>query len=404
MLNLAIVGLCSLVVVFGAPLAANPAASADPGGDPAWSILSPPSLPDSLATILHSVDCVTSTDCIAVGKQLLPGYVLKTVAEHWNGSTWKLLRSPNRPNYEFNFLESVSCVGPEFCIAAGASTKPKAERPLIERWDGTSWTIQPVPFSRKWPDMEPRSVSCTAVDACTAVGIKLFSPSAYPEPFVMRWDGQRWTYHGGEPPSTAGGTLEGISCVAPDTCEATGGHTWQESGSFHGTDFALGWDGERWSYQPQPNPGDLQKVYESRISCSSSAACTAVGEWNASHRFRPLVQRWDGTSWARQQLPNPPGGFVDTELGGISCPSDSACTAVGYWSTTHKDNPAFPLAYGWDGSTWTLQSMRDVPHSKGTYFYSVDCMAPSTCMAVGDYYVKVPGLGEVAYALAEVYG
>jgi hypothetical protein len=38
--------------------------------------------------------------------------------------------------------------------------------------------------------------------------------------------------------------------------------------------------------------------------------------------------RWNGSSWALQSTPSTPGGA--SELFGVSCPSATACTAVGF--------------------------------------------------------------------------
>jgi hypothetical protein len=201
----------------------------------------------------------------------------------------------------------------------------------------------------------------------------------------------------GPPPSAAGAELDGVSCVQPDNCEAIGGHSYWDGMAFHGSSFALGWDGSSWSYQAQPNPGDTHMVYGSDVSCSGATACTSVGTWNSVHRFRPLAERWNGTSWTRQQLPNPPGHFVESTLRDVACPNGSSCIAVGYWSKNHGDYPASALAYGWDGNAWALQFPQDEPGADVTELTSVDCISPTTCMAVGEY---IAGSG---YTLAEVY-
>ena len=41
-----------------------------------------------------------------------------------------------------------------------------------------------------------------------------------------------------------------------------------------------------------------------------------------------MAERWNGTAWAMQSIPNPNGSG---QLNGVSCTSASACTAVGYY-------------------------------------------------------------------------
>jgi len=65
---------------------------------------------------------------------------------------------------------SVSCVADDYCMAVGAAvgTKSNEEKPLVERWDGTTWTVGT-------PPLEPGQsalygVSCASVADCAAVG------------------------------------------------------------------------------------------------------------------------------------------------------------------------------------------------------------------------------------------
>jgi hypothetical protein len=44
----------------------------------------------------------------------------QTLIEKWNGSTWSLVSSPNRSSTQDNDLDGVSCVSSSFCMAAGS--------------------------------------------------------------------------------------------------------------------------------------------------------------------------------------------------------------------------------------------------------------------------------------------
>jgi hypothetical protein len=69
------------------------------------------------------------------------------------------------------------------------------------------------------------------------------------------------------------------------------------SGSYE--QLAEHWNGTTWTVQPTPSPhgGDLTSV-----SCTSAAACTAVGFYDAgTGGLAALADRWNGTSWAIQR-------------------------------------------------------------------------------------------------------
>ena len=79
----------------------------------------------------------------------------------------------------------------------------------------------------------------------------------------------------------------------------------------------------------------------------SASACTAVGTYiDKAGDLVTLAERWDGTSWAVQTTPNPPGA-TGISLSGVSCASARACTAVGAYEDSAGDGLSF--AERWTG-------------------------------------------------------
>jgi hypothetical protein len=149
-----------------------------------------------------------------------------------------------------------------------------------------------------------------------------------------------------------------------------------------GTPFVERWNGRRWRTVPVPKPQDASDAGTpvlTAVSCTAPSACTAVGRYDvASGRAFGYVERWDGAHWRRQALPQPRGAD-DSELWGLSCSTDSACTAVG---TYFAGGDSRPLAEGWDGERWHVQ--RPEP---GDALYAVSCRGEHrVCSAVGGRY------------------
>jgi hypothetical protein len=86
--------------------------------------------------------------------------------------------------------------------------------------------------------------------------------------------------------------------------------------------LAEAWNGSTWTMQAAPNPSGSQNAVLREVSCTSAAACTAVGESSG----RTLAERWNGANWTIQSTPNPAGLPA---LSGVSCTSSTSCTAVG---------------------------------------------------------------------------
>ncbi|HEU4393781.1 MAG TPA: hypothetical protein VFR04_09140, partial [Solirubrobacterales bacterium] len=71
------------------------------------------------------------------------------------------------------------------------------------------------------------------------------------------------------------------------------------------------------------------------VSCPSASACIAVGTTAApgDGHIVPLVESWNGSSWSTQEATDTVavyGGSNYGRLSGVSCTSASACTTVGY--------------------------------------------------------------------------
>src|SRR5205085_8320541 len=133
----------------------------------------------------------------------------------------------------------VSCTSASHCLAVGHSVSSDFTRelPLVERWNGTHWTIQPAPDPVPGASFPLHGVSCTSATACTAVGEGSFS---------LHWDGTSWSTQ--TIPSLAGlsSTLSAIWCDAAGTCNAIGYHTLSKPGTVTQADRYTPMGGLRW--------------------------------------------------------------------------------------------------------------------------------------------------------------
>ncbi len=138
--------------------------------------------------------------------------------------------------------------------------------------------------------------------------------------------------------------------------------------------FGLGW----WSIQSTPNPTEYSLL--EGVSCASVTFCIAVGN-TANTSGVTLAQKWNGSSWTTQSTPNPAGEVNFIELKGISCPSTTACTAVGGYLA----HGGMSLAERWEGEKWTIQSTPNLEPSSYR-LASVSCPSTSVCFAAGYEY------------------
>jgi hypothetical protein len=248
---------------------------------------------------LDGVSCPSATYCIAVGENDT-ATTLTAVAESWNGSTWTL-QSPVNPARAF--LSGVSCTATNNCEAVGADSAG----PLAEHWNGSTWAAQTVPAAAG----RLGSVSCVSATFCEAVSIGA----------AASWNGSTWTAKTLQP-----GTIFSVSCVSASSCEAVGYLLVDQEANT----LVEHWNGSTWADQTVSGSSD-PALYG--VSCASATSCTAAGvadNPNGTGYGVTAAEFWNGSTWTQQTTPNP-SGAEDANFQAISCPTTAACTAVGDW-------------------------------------------------------------------------
>lgn len=340
-----------------------------------WSIeagLSPPPVPRPFAEFL-AVSCVSRTVCVAVGDS-----GQQPLVERWDGSKWSIQPSPNVAG---GALSGVSCASSKACIAVGSLFGAGATSTLVERWNGSSWSILPTPESTS----SLRGVSCTSARACVAVGTQSLDRFPSAKTLVERWNGGTWSIERTPKPTRRGpSSLFGVSCITSSACTAVGVFTICQP-VCNSSPLVERWNGLRWS---------IQRAWAGRfailltgVSCTSTMACMAVG-WCCAALMRPQAERWNGKTWS----PEPTPTNRDSLLSSVSCASASACIAVGtYPRTMYGPSSQFPLVERWNGLRWSIQQ---TPSAYGAGLNGVSCTSETACTAVGAVDVPIWPLAE----------
>lgn len=143
---------------------------------------------------------------------------------------------------------------------------------------------------------------------------------------------------------------------------------------------------------PVHQPGTTTSSRLDGVSCPSATACVAVGGAGGnigSPGVRTLAEGWAGARWSLQTLPRPPGSLF-TQLAGVSCPSTTRCTAVG--SNLSPFGSTMLLAERWDGERWRLQPVPLPAGPTSARFMATSCGETAACTAVGFGTSNVLGL------------
>lgn len=352
------------------------AGSPGPGAGAAAAAVGGPAGFRSPYSFLSSVSCPGPSRCMAVGAFTDPGGQARTLAERWDGRGWSIVPTADTGGAQSDELRGVSCASATSCAAVGDAQGFSV--PMAEEWNGASWAVEPVPLPPDGRDATLAGVSCpTAVD-CLAVGSK-GNHGGVPTTLVERFDGTSWSIVPSPNPAGAEvSSLEAVSCPSAVSCTAVG---FSAASPTEQSTLVERWDGSSWAIVPSPAlPGDLP-ILEG-VDCRP-ATCTAGGQ--AGHQGKdeftaaPLVQQETAGVWETARTPHPPRTH-DDGLGGVDCPSAARCFAVG---SARSRTGVTTLIESGHGATWAIVASPDAPGTLSA-LAALACPTPTRCLAVGD--------------------
>jgi hypothetical protein len=288
----------------------------------AWRVEPSPSI--GRGSTLDSVSCPSATSCTVVGSLLIG----------WNGVQWKVeLRSSP--------FVSVSCAAPSSCMAVGVTA---GGAPESGYFDGTSWTLEPMPRpGHPAQNITLAGVSCAGPSFCLAVGDYTYGVRAMPSPtardktLAEQRNGSSWRVISSVDVASWN-QLSAVSCTSPRAYTAVGSSASQQSA------LAERWDGSTWKTQHVPDVNLIGYTKLTAVSCGSASACMALGTYNGG--ITAIAESWNGATWQLHPMPSPPQPEPFVQPAGLSCTGPAACVAVG------TDGSSF--AEVWAGAHWQI--------------------------------------------------
>jgi hypothetical protein len=334
-----------------------------------WRLQATPGELGATPTTLESVSCAAPGACTAVGHYANAAGVTVAFAERWNGVNWTVQAVPRPPGaVHGSVLNAVSCPSSTVCMAVGYFADKLGTHALAESWNGSSWVVRGTPDRLGSAADVLTGVSCPGAITCIAVG------SAQGHTLAESWNGIAWSLQATPDPNGGrSNVLTSVSCSAIVACTAVG--------STASLPLAERWDGLNWTVQPISNPPGAVFSQLDGVSCAAPTVCAAVGitEAMAGGGTSVLSETWNGLAWASRSAPSPNRRF--SELKAVSCPSATACTAVGVF--TNPAGAQATLAERFDGNAWTVRATPNPAGSTTTNLRAVSCSSATACVAVG---------------------
>ncbi len=238
-----------------------------------WTVVKSPN--PGAGNGLFGAASISANDVWAVGDSSTSG-VEQTLTLHWNGHTWRAVKSANVPS-EQNELLAVAAVSTTDVWAVGDShTTSGAFQTLTLHWDGTTWSIVPSPS----PDGAFNDLFGVAAVSTTDVWAVGDSGSGT---LIEQWNGSSWNVVSSPSPSTLANLLFAVAIVSATDIWAVGES--QNATSGIAQTLIEQWNGSSWSVVSSPNPGSGSTPGDSLRGAAadpSSGQAWAVGQFTAA--------------------------------------------------------------------------------------------------------------------------
>jgi hypothetical protein len=226
---------------------------------------------------------------------------LLTLILRWSGKAkaWVQVPSPNPAGSggaAVSSLRGVAALSRADAWAVGvANSGPSGQRnTVIEHWDGTAWTVVGSPDPSRAGCVHDELFGVAASPAATwAVGDYCGAP------LTLRLEHGRWRQV--PAPRPRKGVSERLASVAVTSAA----NAWAV-GSIGRRILILHWNGTKWAAARVPNPPGATSAVLASVTAVSPSIAWAVGQADYPHHvIRLLIERWNGMRWNLVPVPNP---------------------------------------------------------------------------------------------------
>ncbi|HLH62087.1 MAG TPA: hypothetical protein VKV20_10425 [Ktedonobacteraceae bacterium] len=325
---------------------------------------------------LGSVAAISSSDIWAVGNAVInPDLISQTLTEHWNGTSWSVVSSPNAGSSD-NFLLSVATVSTSDVWAVGNYLNSNGiPQTLIEHWNGTAWNIVSSPNVGASDNLLFGLTAISSNDVW-AVGYYQDETASF-RTLIEHWDGTSWKVVSSPNIGSSNNLLYAITALSASDVVAVGQYL---NTSGPGEALIEQWNGTRWSVVSSPKTGSASNVLLG-ITVTTTGNLWAAGEIESDSKpLQTLTEQQNGTHWSI--VSSPDAGSADNKLFGISAISNSSIWAAGNY--LDKAGNAQTLIEEWNGAHWLIMHSPS-PGSGDNILGAIVALSPNDVWAVGGY-------------------
>ena len=327
----------------GCLLLSGPASASSASCTPRWRVIHA-----ARSEEISTIEASSPSDVWAAGFSRSRGRQ-HPLLEHWDGGSWSVVSLPSLGPGVSGRLADVAPLASDDVWAAGSMTDSNERASgLLLHWDGASWTVAPavvpLPVKGHVSGWEFESmVGIASDDVWVVVGVAAGNRLPL---LAEHWDGTSWrAFKLPVDGLVTDNEIADMAALAADDIWAVG-DVYEGAGS--GWEVALHWDGHRWRNVPTAIPGSgcVNETELTSVAAPRHADVWAAGfDQNCSF----FVMRWNGHRLqfgSRHGLP-PKSAILGVEAG---------LSGIWAFGMQYKGDmtPVRPLATRWTGTRWSV--------------------------------------------------
>ena len=271
------------------------------------------------------------------------------LAEQWNGTSWKKAAVPLPAGATSGSFHAVDDLSPGNAWAVGTSGPSTGPQTLIEHWNGSTWTAVPSPDPGVANVLE--AIGGSGPSDLWAVGWFENTAQTFIALLFEHWNGTAWSFVA--PPVEGGFQLgEAVTAIASNDVWVVGDTGGQATVSAH-------WDGTSWKMVATPFliSNNSQNFLTGVTATGASNVWASGYEGNVNNKLfsQPYMLHWTGSAWHLVKLPN--AGTEGSALRATSALSPTDVWAVG--STGQTDGALLALTEHFNGTNWSIMPALD---------------------------------------------
>lgn len=256
-----------------------------------WSVVPSPN-PGSAENLLYGVSRIPGTSQLwAVGAYYNTGNSpTQTLTEYWDGSSWNDVSSPNVGLG--GELSAVSAISATNIWAAGSySNSTYTNQTLIEHWNGTSWNVVSSPSPASAYNVLNGITKVPGSSKIWAIGYFDNSTTGPGQALIERWNGTSWSVVSSPNIGTGGNGLDGVVALSAKNVWVVGAYN-AAVGSYSQTLIEY-WNGTSWSVISSPNIGTGNNSLMGIAQVHGTSTLWAVGYYtNANNTTQTLIESY----------------------------------------------------------------------------------------------------------------